>query len=209
MKLYLSSFRIGNQAEKLVGLFGENKRVVVIANAMDYLNDPMERKQRVQQSIDELTDLGLSAEEIDLREFFNKNELLADSLNKYSGVWVRGGNAFVLRRAMRQSGFDKFIIEKISDNNFIYGGYSAGVCVLTPDLHGTELVDDPSIIPDGYEKEIIWEGLKILDYYFAPHYRSDHPESPLVGKQVEYYKTNKMPYRALHDGEVIVSDERH
>jgi len=204
MKLYLSSFRIGNRSEKLVEMFGNNKKIAVIANAMDYLDDLVERKQRVQQSIAELTDLNLDAEEVDLREFFNKSNLLSGTLNKYGGVRVRGGNLFVLRRAMRQSGFDDFILGKINDDNFVYGGYSAGVCVLTPDLHGAELVDDPSIIPDGYEKEIIWEGLKILDYYFAPHYRSDHPESPLVEKQVEYYKINGMPYRALHDGEVII-----
>jgi len=208
MKLYLSSLRVGNQPEKLVAMLGNNKNIAVIANAMDYLNDPTERKQRVEQSINEMTGIGLDAEEVDLRIFFGKNKDLASCLNEYGGVWVRGGNAFVLRRAMRQSGFDKFITEKVSDNNFVYGGYSAGVCVLTPDLHGTELVDDPSIVPDGYEKGIIWEGLKILDYYFAPHYRSDHPESELVEKQVEYYEKNKMPYKALHDGEVIVGDWR-
>ena len=63
--------RVGNQPEKLVAMLGNNKNIAVIANAMDYLNDPTERKQRVEQSINEMTGIGLDAEEVDLRIFLH------------------------------------------------------------------------------------------------------------------------------------------
>lgn len=38
MKLYLSSFNLGNNPERLYKLFSDNRKVVVIMNAQDYLN---------------------------------------------------------------------------------------------------------------------------------------------------------------------------
>lgn len=39
MKLYLSSYRLGNSPEKLIKLFGADKKVAVISNAMDFAYD--------------------------------------------------------------------------------------------------------------------------------------------------------------------------
>lgn len=203
MKLYLSSYRLGNNPEKLVELFFDNKKVVVIANAMDFVEDS-QRAEKVKQSIMEIKDLGLFPEEIDLRCYFDKQKELGKKLNDCGAVYVRGGNAFVLRRAMIQSGFDKWIRDKNKDPNFVYAGYSAGVCVLSPTLHGLELVDDPNFIPERYNSEIVWEGLNIIDYSFAPHYQSDHPESENVNKEVEYFIKHKIPFKTLRDGEVII-----
>ena len=51
-------------------------------------------------------------------------------------IWVNGGNVFLLRRAMQQSGLDNVIIERKSDDGFVYSGYSAGACVVGPTLRG-------------------------------------------------------------------------
>jgi len=205
MKLYLSSYRLGNNPEKLIELFSDNKKVAVIANAMDFVDD-FQREESTKQSIMELKNLGLSPEEIDLRDYFGKQNELSKKLNNYGGVYVRGGNTFILRRAMLQSGLDNLIKEKNKDANFVYTGYSAGICILSPTLHGLELVDDPNIVPQGYNQEIIWEGLSIVDFSIAPHYKSDHPESENVEKEVKYFIKHKMPFKTLHDGEVIVKD---
>lgn len=206
MKLYLSSYRLGKNPEKLVELFSRNKTVAVIANAMDFV-DGLQRKEKVKQSIMEIRNLGLLPEEIDLRNYFDKQKELSEKLNNYGAVYVRGGNTFVLRRAMAQSSFDKWIKDKSKDPNFVYAGYSAGICILSPTLHGLELVDDPNIAPQGYNKEIVWDGLDIVDFSIAPHYKSDHPESENVNKEVEYFIKNKMPFKTLRDGEIIVRDK--
>lgn len=203
MRLYLSSYRLGDNPEKLLKLFSDNKKVAVIANAMDFVGDS-ERKESVRNSITELKNLGLFPEEIDLRDYFDKQKELSKKLNNYGAVYIRGGNTFVLKRAMTKSSFDKWIKNKIKNPDFVYAGYSAGICVLSPTLHGLELVDDPNIIPEGYNPEIDWEGLKIVDFSFAPHYKSDHPESGMVDKEIEYFIKHKMSFQTLRDGEVII-----
>jgi dipeptidase E len=85
-----------------------------------------------------------------------------------------------------------------------YGGYSAGVDILQPHLHGIELVDDPDIVPVGYLPDIIWDCLGLLPYCVAPHYKSAHPESAGIDKTVDYYITHHVPFIALRDGEAIV-----
>jgi dipeptidase E len=51
---------------------------------------------------------------------------------------------------------------------------------------------------------VIWEGLGIIDYVIVPHYKSDHPESEIMEEVVEYLIENKIPYKTLRDGEVII-----
>ena len=105
---------------------------------------------------------------------------------------------------MRQSGLDRYLIANQHNDDFVYGGYSAGICVLAPSLHGIDLIDNPHIAPTGYRSPPIWEGLSILDFCIAPHYKSDHPESHLVDKAIEYFLDNKILFKALRDGDVLV-----
>ena len=203
MKLYLSSYRIGNDKKKLTELFSANKKAAVIVNAMDFL-EKSERDKSIKQEIDDLTNLGLAAEELDLRNYFDKSKDLNSKLNTYGLVWARGGNTFILRRAMAQSGFDKLLRTKNKDPDFIYAGYSAGACVISPNLYGVELVDNPHRIPNKYKARVIWSGIDIVDFFIAPHYRSNHPESDAIEKVIEYYTKKRMPFKKLRDGEAIV-----
>ncbi len=205
MKLYLSSFRLGNESEKLISLLSKNAKGLIIVNAKDDLN-VSKRKKSFQQEKKDLESLGLSVEELDLRDYFGNSDKLRKTLNLYDFIWVRGGNAFILRRAMYQSGLDKLLKERVKNQNFVYAGYSAGVCVITPTLRGIELVDDPNLVPEEYKPDIIWDGIGLIDYSVAPHYRSNHPESLAMEKVVKYFIKHKMPYRTLHDGEVIIID---
>ena len=204
MKLYLSSYRLGNAKEKLISMVPENKRAALVFNALDFSSD-LERKQStIDREIRDLSVLGLEPEEFDLRSFFVNPESLKNKLSRFGLIWAIGGNTFVLRRAMNQSGFDEFLIENRNSDTLVYAGYSAGVCVLAPTLRGIDFVDDPQIAPGGYESNVIWEGLSLINYSIAPHYRSNHPESGLIDKTVEYFIKNKILFKALSDGEVIV-----
>jgi len=53
---------------------------------------------------------------------------------------------------------------------------------------------------------VIFDGLGLVDYSIAPHYRSDHLESATIEKVVGFFETNSMPYKALRDGQAIVFD---
>ena len=206
MKLYLSSIGLGSDVDRLVSMLPANRKAAVIFSALDF-SDDIERKQAtVDREIEQLAGLGLEAEALDLRSYFGQPESLANDMAEFGMVWVIGGNTFVLRRAMRQSGLDRYLVDNRDNNDFVYAGYSAGCCVLAPTLRGIDLVDDPHVVPEGYEHEVVWDGLSLVDYCIAPHYRSDMEESPLIEKAVQYFIDNRMLFKALRDGEVIVVD---
>jgi dipeptidase E len=106
---------------------------------------------------------------------------------------------------MAQSGLDQYLIDRKGDDSLVYAGYSAAVCVVTPSLRGIELVDPPDVAADGYDDAIIWEGLALVSYSIAPHYHSDHPESPLIDKTIDYFIDHKMLFKAIRDGETIIT----
>jgi len=126
-------------------------------------------------------------------------------LEAFDGIWVLGGNVFILRRAMQYSGLDQLLAEKTAaSTSFVYSGYSAGACVLGPTLEGIHLVDSPEQSAEGYDSKVIWEGLNLLPYSIAQHFRSDHPESLQIDHVVKYFEEHAMPYRTVRDGDAIV-----
>lgn len=205
MKFYLSSYKLGDKLSKLKELIkSTNKKTAYIANALDFFDDIERRKVSEKADIEELKSLGLYPEILDLRDYFNKKEELDKKLSEFGVIWVRGGNAFVLRQAMKLSGFDEVIKRTAKKDNVLYGGYSAGVCVLGPTLRGIDIIDDASVIPYENITDVVYDGLNIIDYSIIPHYKSDHPETEMSEKAVEYMKKNNIPFKALKDGEVIV-----
>ncbi len=205
MRLYLSSFRLGNRPERLVELAGR-KKALVIANACDLFPEA-ERRPRVERELEALSALGFWAQELDLRRHFREGgdrDGLRAELYSTGLVWARGGNAFVLRRALRQSGFDGVLMDALAADQLAFGGYSGGIAVLAPSLRGIELVNDPLAVPAGYDPETIWEGLGAIDFSLAPHYKSPHPSSPGIDKVVEYLRKRGTPFQTLTDGEVLV-----
>ena len=203
MKFYLSSYKIGNYPEKLKKLIPAGKKLGYIHNAMDYIEYNKERKQRDEQNMNQLRELGIDVELLNLQDYFGKQKDLEKKLKELGGVWIIGGNAFVLRQAMNLSGFDE-IIKSMKSKDFLYSGFSAGVCVLAPNLKALQHVDEPKIMPYKQIKKPIWEGLGILDYIVLPHYKSDHPESPKIDEEVKYCEKNKIKFKPLKDGEVII-----
>ena len=202
MRLYLSSFKIGNHPEKLIELTGLEKKAVIILNALDYKPESRNRFLLSERKI--LTDLGFNVEELDLRNYFKKTKELEKYLKQKDLVWISGGNTFLLRRAMKQSGFDNIITKLLKEDVIVYAGFSAACVVLHKDLYGIDLTDDPNITAKGYDKEIEWKGLGLINYSIAVHYDSDHPESEETNKEIEFYERNNIPFQTLRDGEVII-----
>lgn len=204
MRLYLSSFRVGNGPDALLRLLGDGRRTAVIANACDAFSVD-DRIESTRQELDRLAAIGLQPQELDLRDYFDAGPAaVAAATAGFDLVWLRGGNVFVLRRALHQSGADVALLTMLRNDTIAYGGYSAGVCVLTPSLRGIEMVDDPDDVPPGYDEMIIWDGLDVLPYAIAPHYQSDHPESTAIESLVAHYTEQQVPFKTLRDGQAIV-----
>jgi dipeptidase E len=205
MRLYLSSERLGERAGTLLAMLRGN-RVAVIANGYDGAS-AMARdlyRAEVYDPLAEFRGLGLDPHSLDLRAHFGDPESLRARLTGYNLVWVMGGNSFVLRRAMKQSGFDHVIRDLLDSDAIAYGGYAAGAVVAGPSLRGLELMDDPFELPEGYDEPLVWNGLGLTPFAIVPHYRSRHPEAAAAEKVVSYMAARKARYRALSDGEVIV-----
>jgi dipeptidase E len=204
MQLYLSSYRFGSCASRLPAL-APGGVAVVIANALDYTDDLARKQAGTLREIGELGRLGFAARELDLRSYFGKPEALSEQLVGVALLWVVGGNAFLLRRALKQSGLDALLRARRADDSLVYGGYSAGAVVVTSTLRGIELVDPPSVLAPGYDPEIVWDGVGLVPYSIAPHYASEHVDSEASNGLVEYFIENQMPFKALRDGEVIIT----
>lgn len=202
MQLYLSSFRVGN-GSAVLRTMAAGRTLGFVPNAMDHVEFVARESSNV-RSLAEVQDLGIDIEVLDLKHYFGEAAELRARVHDLGGVWVRGGNTFVLRQAMHLSGFDT-ILTDLTDADFLYAGYSAGVCVLGPSLDGLQHVDDPSVRPYG-ERDVIWSGVGILDYLILPHYRSNHPESADIDTEVAYCLEHGIPFRTLRDGDVIVVD---
>lgn len=207
MKFYLSSYKIGSEAEKLKALLpATNRRLAYISNALDWSGDLERRSKGEQHDIDQLQSLnaGLEIEKLDLRNYFGEHDELRSKLQRFGAVWACGGNTFVLRQAMQLSGFDHVLRQLTASNaDMLYGGYSAGVCVLGPTLRGLDIVDPPSEKPYG-DYPTVWDGLGILDYVVVPHFELLPPECDAAGKVVAYLGQHKIPFKPLRDGEVII-----
>lgn len=206
MKLYLSSYKFGNNIQSLANTMSDNKSIAIIQNALDAYTDLDRRKASLQNDIDGLAEIGLKPEELDLRNYFTRPSELQQKLSELGGVWVVGGNTFVLRRTFRESSFDQWLVGQKESQEFVYAGYSAGICVLAPTLRGIDLADDLVAAKELFNDEVLWDGLGLISYMPVPHYKSDHPESPLMDDVVRFMEREGLPYKTLRDGEVIIGN---
>ena len=195
MRLYLSSYRVGAYADRLLTLsFG--RRTALVPNALDGLPADV-RDAGLQRDIADLAQLGLEVTELDLRD-----PDAAERLSGFDIVWVRGGNTFVLRRALADTGTDRALTDLIHRDALLYAGYSAGACVLAPDLSGLEAVDDIAAVANP-----VTTGLGWLDRPFVPHVHSPgHPETAACDSVAARYEAAGQAHWALRDGDVLIID---
>lgn len=207
MRLFLSSYRAGKYDQKLLEFIGDIKKVAVITNAKDY-KPPEDRQAKIEDNFSYYRSIGIEPTEIDLRPYFHKPGA-SELLKGFEFVWLAGGNAFLLRRALYYAGLDEYLISAVKNNSIIYGGESAGTIMASPTLRGSEddstNEDDPRYIPEGYDKEILWDGLGFIDYVLVPHY-----QSPEIGESIEgyirYLEKRNIPYRKITDEQALIVD---
>lgn len=175
MRLYLSSFRIGDHPDRLVELARGLPTAAVIANACDG-QSTTGRSESVTRELSALRALGFIADEVDLRDFAGHGEELRRDLAAVGVMWVRGGNVFTLRHAIWRADADAVIRELVTSDAVAYAGYSAGACVLAPSLAGLERCDDAGEVRRLYGEEARFDGLGLLDRAVVP--TSRHPLIP-------------------------------
>ena len=201
MKLYIASMFLGEDTNMLEDwIKTHDNRILLVCNARDHKTDRYSEELFNEKNKKILEEVGFKVDYLDLSKYFNDKDSLYKILDDYKAVFVTGGNVFVLRKSYELSGFDQYLINN-RDKDFLYGGYSAGVCILSNTLKGYDLVD-PIINP--YDNSSInISGVGLLDYMVCPHYKSIHKETDLVDDMVEYFDKNNIKYITLRDGESI------
>lgn len=213
MKFYLSSLFLGDQEhiEKLKKWLAETKKpkIAYIDNALDGYGINNRRVQARKDNFKTLEDVGFVVELLDLSDYFHRSEELVEVLNGFDAVYVFGGNTFVLNRVVKLSGFDVALdAVRTINKNFIYIGFSAGVCILQENLKGTAFNDEPEVNPYGdIEQEFdIYKGLCYFEESFVVHYVDSEVEPKEQQQELDYYKKNSLEFKTLKDGEVIIID---
>ncbi len=170
MKLYLSSEGLEKNKYILEEWKKNNgNKILVIPNGKDYVGEKT-REKIIEEKTTCLTNMGFEIKILDLREYFNKEEALKKDIIEYRCFYVMSGNVFVLRQAMKLSGFDKYIKEISKKEEYLYIGYRAGSCVLSPTLRYLDLIYEP--INPYNNGPIIYDGINLINYVFVPHYKS-------------------------------------
>ena len=74
MKLYLSSYKIGDKTEELKKWIDKNgNKICLIPNARDIYPDGERKTIGIQADVDELTELGFDVTVLSLKDYFNNN----------------------------------------------------------------------------------------------------------------------------------------
>lgn len=205
MILYLSSYRFGDRVERLRDLVTGPRRAAVIANALDFSTDLARKEANVGSVIARIEELGFAASETDLRLFFGNPDGLQHRLEGVGLIWTLGGNSFLLRSAMRQSGLDAFLLGHGESNS----STAASARALWRSRRRSEkshLVDPPEVIAQlrCMGPRSCGTGWRLCPTA-SRHTTTRHtPESELIDRAIEYFRNQSMPFKAIRDGEVII-----
>ena len=95
MKLYLSSYKLGNKVDFLQDwLKDHDNKIGLIINARDIFPEGERKENRIKSDAKELENLGFDVKIVDLKNYFGKKEELEELLT-------------TIPRAMKLSGFDE------------------------------------------------------------------------------------------------------
>lgn len=172
MRLFLSSQDLGNFAEDLRQLVGDNRKTLLITNARDYAK-PEIKANVVEHKLAMMEDAGFKPVELDLREYFSKDPIeLETFVTEFNPglVLTMGGSVFLLSTALAISGMDNVIRRRLTEDAIVYAGYSAGAMVASKDIsnYGMDNIDISSV-PSYYGAPAITNGLALIDEYIIPH----------------------------------------
>lgn len=149
-----------------------------------------------------IVDLVETVDDLFLAEM--KPDEVAEALDRVDALYVRGGNTFLLREAMRISGADKLIVERVKAG-MPYIGLSAGSIVAGPSIEPAVPMDDWEEAPNLPS----YRGLGLIDLVIIPHADGQLPPYPpeLIQSVLTTYG-DRYNLQPLEDDQAYVVDER-
>ena len=151
---------------------------------------------------DMFAEMGMTVDVIDLLDYTDMHDNLDDTLSKYDGLWVTGGNTYYLNWAIHQSGLQN-IIRKHCERGLVYGGESAGAIVAGPNIDHFQAIDEPSEAPT-----VILEGMSLTEIVVVPHFDSQKYSDGIKRIDQALRETDATVVR-LNDDQALVIDGQH
>jgi dipeptidase E len=210
MRLFISSYRAGKHDADLRRFLGSINKIAVITNAKDY-KTPEDRQIKLEDNFNYYRSIGLEPTEIDLRPYFHKPGA-EKLLKKHNFIWLAGGNVFLLRRALNYTGLDKWLYDAMRKNGIILAGESAGAIIMGPTLKYSEMEatdehdsneDSAAYVGDGYQAEILWDGLDLVNYVPVPHYQSGDYTAE-IESYIKRLDQAGIPHKEMTDDQAII-----
>jgi dipeptidase E len=127
-----------------------------------------EQKPWVQADRRQLAALGCAVSTLDLAVV--EADEVAEALRGLDGVFLTGGNSYLLLWHARQSGFADLVPELVEEGLLVYAGTSAGALVAGPDLAPAGSLDNRREVPE-LESSV---ALGLVPFTVLPH--DDDPE---------------------------------
>jgi dipeptidase E len=125
---------------------GPGVKMAIITNALDNVPVDAQLEYARRGRFDPIASFALQGFDpslLDLRDYFGRTTELREAILRNRVMWAVGGNSFLLRKAMRESGFECILSEALSEG-IVYGGRSAGACVAGTSLRAIALMDEPN-----------------------------------------------------------------
>lgn len=143
---------------------------------------------------------------VDLRLRHSRSELVAHQLDRVDGIYVAGGNTFVLLHALRQSGAAHIIYDRVR-KGLKYLGTSAGSIVAGLSVEHALVLDDEELAPPMAN----YAALGIVNVSVLPHADGCYPGYP--SRVIDFIIANHKGLEQLvcikDDEALLVSGDNH
>ena len=156
----LANQNIMNQFLQIIDKPVSQSKIIFVPTASR--ND--EELHYVQESKKELLDLGIL--ENNIKTLNLDKPVSFDEVEDFDVIYVCGGNTFYLLKKVRETGFDKVIIE-FAKTDKLYFGVSAGSILVCPNIEIASPFDENDVnLTD-------LTGLNLTDVIVSPHYKDE------------------------------------
>lgn len=171
---------------------------------IDTAGEPEEDKEWIGQDRSGLERAGFNITDYTITD--KSEEDIAKDLENFDVIHVNGGDTYYLLIQARKSGFDKWIVEKITKGKKIYIGSSAGSIACAPTTMEAKFFENY----DYYEKLKSYEGFNLVDFLVFPHWGSEFFRNKYLNHRMDiaYKPENKIIL--LNDWQyVCVEDDKY
>jgi len=191
-RLLLASSGIG-ALRQLAGVAGCRLVFVPTAAGPDADSKPWVQKDRQQ-----LARLGCESSTLDLARA--DGEDIDAALNGADGVFLTGGNSYLLLCHARRSGFAELVVPLVEAGKLLYVGTSAGAMLAGPDLGPAANLDNRREVPELESSR----ALGLVPFSVLPH--DDDPEARAVHDEIVAAHPTVRFIRLTDERAVLVRD---